>query len=61
VCQAGHDRAGNWIGNGHEDNGYGLGRLLGGKGGECASRRQDDISLERSQFGREVRQPLKQG
>jgi len=40
--QAGHGPAG----NGDEDNGYGLGCLFGGEGGECASSRHDDIKLE---------------
>jgi hypothetical protein len=32
--------------------------LLGGPGGDCASCRDDDINLERNQFGRESGVPL---
>ena len=37
---------GNWVGNADEDNRYGLGHLLGGEGGECASGGHDHINLE---------------
>ena len=37
--------------------GEGPGRLLGGQGGECACG-QDDINLERNQFGRKRGEPL---
>src|SRR5713226_4618101 len=56
--KAGDEPAPNRIGNTSEDNGDGPGRLLGGQGDGCASGREDDINLERNQFGRESGEPL---
>src|SRR4029450_9058463 len=55
--QAGSEPAPNRIVSSSEDNGEGPGRLLGGEGLGCACG-QDDINLERNQFGRESREPL---
>src|SRR5882724_5141305 len=55
--KAGDERACNRIGNTEEDNGEGPGRLLGGQSLGCASG-QDDINLERNQFGRKSGEPL---
>jgi hypothetical protein len=55
--KASDDPARNRIGSTNEDNGEGPGRLLGGLGADCA-RGNDDINLERSQFGRESGEPL---
>src|SRR5712691_12584158 len=41
-----------------EHNGEGSGRLLGGQSGGFASGRDDDINLERNQFGRKSGEPL---
>src|SRR6266849_5835919 len=56
--KAGDEPARNRIGNSSEDNGDGPGRLLGGQGGACASAREDDINVERNQFGRKSGEPL---
>jgi hypothetical protein len=55
--KAGDEPVLNRIASASEDNWDGPGRLLGGQGLGCA-RGQDDINLERNQFGRESRQPL---
>jgi len=47
----------NRIANSSEDNGDSPGRLLSGQNGGC-DWGQDDINLERNQFGREGRVPL---
>src|SRR5712691_10343565 len=56
--KAGDEPAPIRIGNTSEDNGDGPGRLLGGQGDGCASGREDDITLERNQIGRESGEPL---
>ncbi len=55
--KAGDEPARNRIGSRSEDNGEGPGRLLGGQSLGCASG-QDDINLERNQFGRKSGEPL---
>ncbi len=55
--KAGDEPVRNRIDNRSEDNGDSLGRLLGGQGLGCASG-QDDINLERNQFGRKSGEPL---
>jgi len=42
-----------WIANSTENDRNSRRRLLGGKGGDCTSGGQDDVDLERNQFGRE--------
>ncbi len=48
----------NRIANTSEDNGDSLGRLHGRQGDACASAHEDDINLERNQFGRKSGEPL---
>jgi len=55
--QTGDKPARHWIANGNEDNGEGVGRLLGGQGDECTCA-NNGIDLERNQFGRESGEPL---
>ena len=55
--KAGDEAARHRIATGSEDDGEGLGRLLGGQSLECACR-QDDINLELNQFNRKGREPL---
>ena len=55
--KAGDESASNRIASSREDNGEGPGRLLVSQGGGCGSG-QDDINLERNQFGRESGEPL---
>ena len=55
--KAGDEPVRNRIGNTGDDNGDGSGRLLGGQGMGCAWG-EDDINLERNQFGRESGEPL---
>src|SRR5437764_6645463 len=56
--EAGDEPALNWIANSSEDNGDSASRLLGHTGAECASSGQDDIHLERNQFGRKSGEPV---
>jgi hypothetical protein len=56
--KAGDEPAPDRIGMSSEHNGEGPGRLLGGQSGGCASGRDDDINLERNQFGRKSGEPL---
>src|SRR5207253_6744814 len=55
--EAGDEPAPNRIANSSEDNGDSRSRFLGHTGGERASCRQDDINLERNQFGRKSGEP----
>ena len=56
--KAGDEPVRNRIASRSEDNRDGLGRLLGGQGGVCASSGHDNIDLERNQFGRKSGKPL---
>src|SRR5262249_33243739 len=55
--KAGDEPEPNRIGNKREDNGDCPGRLFGGQSGACAWG-QDDINLERNQFGRKSGEPV---
>ena len=56
--ETGDEPAPNRITNTSEDNGDSRGCLHGHTGAECASFGQDDINLERNQFGRKSGDPL---
>jgi hypothetical protein len=44
--------------NSNEDDGNGVGRLLGGQGGQCPCGGHDDVNLERNKFGRKSGEPI---